>query len=253
MTKQEAMIAIKKQQVLANRDFDFDFDDADPTSIIEWAVNNIGSQQLVVATAFGPSGMVNLHLIAQIAPEVPVVFIDTLHHFPETLELADKVEEKYGLDVRIYRPAETREEFERVYGERLWERDLDEFHRLTKIEPMERALVGVAGWFTGRRRDQASSRADMPAVEVGDRIKVNPLAAWTRKDVWKFIHEHNVPYNALHDRGYTSIGDEPLTTDSYRGGRRRAGGAVERPGPPRVRPAHAQLERARGVFSGARS
>jgi phosphoadenosine phosphosulfate reductase len=217
------MLAIKKQQALANRDFDFDFDDADPTSIIEWAVNNVGPQQLVVATAFGPSGMVNLHLLAQVAPEVPVVFVDTLYHFPETLELADKVEEKYGLDVRIYRPAETREEFERIHGERLWETDLDEFHRLTKIEPMERALVGVAGWITGRRRDQATTRADMPAVEIGDRIKVNPLAAWTRKDVWRFIHEHGVPYNALHDRGYTSIGDEPLTTPTVDGEDERAG------------------------------
>src|SRR5688572_24879764 len=162
MTRQEAMIAIKKQQALANRDFDFDFDDADPSSIIEWAVNNVGPQQLVVATAFGPPGMVNLHLLGEIAPEVPVVFVDTLYHFPETLELADKVEDKYGLDVRIFRPAETREECERIHGERIWETDLDEFHRLTKIQPMERALEGVAGWITGRRRDQASSRADLP-------------------------------------------------------------------------------------------
>jgi phosphoadenosine phosphosulfate reductase len=88
---------------------------------------------------------------------------------------------------------------------------------------MERALVGADGWITGRRRDQASSRADLPAVEVGDRIKVNPLVAWTRKDVWKFIHEHNVPYNALHDRGYTSIGDEPLTTPTLEGEHERAG------------------------------
>jgi len=215
------LIALKKQA--DNGELVFDFDESDPSSIIEWAVDNVGAKNLVVATAFGPSGMVNLHLVAQVAPQVPVVFVDTLFHFPETLELADKVSEKYGLEVRIFRPAESREEFERIHGERLWERDLDEFHRITKIEPMERALVGVSGWITGRRRDQAKTREVMPVVEVGERIKVNPLAAWTRKDVWRFIHDNGVPYNALHDRGYTSIGDEPLTTPTLPGEDERAG------------------------------
>lgn len=202
---------------------DFDFDESDPSSIIEWAVETVGRDRLVVATSFGPSGMVNLHLLAGIAPEIPVVFVDTLYHFEETLELANVVSEKYGLDVRIYRPAESRQEFERLYGERLWERDLDKFHELTKVKPMERALEGVAGWVTGRRRDQSQSRTDMPHVEIGDRIKVNPLASWTRKDVWSFIVKNGVPYNPLHDRGYSSIGDEPLTTPTQSGEHERAG------------------------------
>jgi phosphoadenosine phosphosulfate reductase len=100
-------------------DGDFDFDEADPSSIIEWAVETVGRNRLVVATSFGPSGMVNLHMIAGIAPEVPVVFVDTLYHFEETLELANVVSERYGLDVRIFRPAESRQEFERLHGERL--------------------------------------------------------------------------------------------------------------------------------------
>jgi len=213
------LIALKKDLAEA----DLDFEDADPASIIKWAVEAVGRDRLVVATSFGPSGMVNLHLLSEIAPEVPVVFIDTLHHFDETLELASRATERYGLDLRVYRAADSREEFDRVHGERLWDRDLDAFHRLTKIEPMERALEGVGGWITGRRRDQSRTRTAMPHVQVGDRVKVNPLAAWTRKDVWSFIHEHDVPYNALHDRGYSSVGDAPLTTPVLAGEDERAG------------------------------
>ena len=218
------MIALEQEfrdRLAADRDLDFE--DADPSSIIEWAAEAVGRERLVVATSFGPSGMVNVHMLARIAPEVPVVFVDTLYHFDETLELANVVSQKYGLDVRIYRPAESRQEFERMYGERLWERDLDRFHELTKVKPMERALEGVSGWITGRRRDQSDSRSDMPHVELGDRVKVNPLASWTRKDVWEYIVTNSVPYNPLHDRGYTSIGDEPLTTPTLAGEHERAG------------------------------
>jgi phosphoadenosine phosphosulfate reductase len=164
------VIALERLKNGVPADGDFDFDEADPSSIIEWAAETLGRDRLVVATSFGPSGMVNLHMLAGIAPEVPVVFVDTLYHFEETLELANVVSERFGLDVRIYRPAESRREFERQHGERLWERDLDRFHELTKVKPMERALEGVSGWITGRRRDQSTSRADMPHVEVGDRI-----------------------------------------------------------------------------------
>lgn len=210
-----------EEELSAKRDHGVE--DADPSTIIEWAVKTVGAERLAVATSFGVSGMVNLHMLADIAPGVPVIFVDTLYHFDETLEFARRVADHYGLDVRVYRPAESREEFERLHGDRLWERDLDAFHRLTKVEPMERALTGVAGWITGRRRDQSPTRAHLPQVELGHRVKVNPLAAWTREDVWSFIRRHDVPYNPLHDRGYASIGDEPLTTPTHAGEDERAG------------------------------
>jgi phosphoadenosine phosphosulfate reductase len=202
---------------------DGDIAENDVRGIIEWAVRNVDPGQLIVSTSFGPSGMVNLHVLAEVAPKVPVVFIDTLYHFKETLEHAELVKRHYGLDIRTYGPAETREAFEREHGERLWERDIDRFHHLTKVEPMERALEGVVGWITGRRRDQSSTRAQIPIVEVGDRIKVNPVAAWGRGDVWRFIMDNDVPYNPLHDLGYASIGDEPLTTPVHMGEDERAG------------------------------
>jgi phosphoadenosine phosphosulfate reductase len=198
-------------------------EETDARGIIEWAVQAVEPDGLIVSTSFGPSGLVNLHLLSEVAPQVPVVFIDTLYHFKETLELADQVRRHYGLDLRIYRPADSREVFEREHGERLWERDVDRFHYLTKVEPMERALEGVKGWVTGRRRDQSETRAEMPIIEVGEHIKVNPVAAWGRGDVWRFILEHDIPYNPLHDMGYASIGDEPLTTPIHVGEDERAG------------------------------
>ena len=212
------MIALKEQLQA-----EAELKDADPASVIEWAVNTLGQDRLVVATSFGPAGMVNLHLLSGIAPEVPVVFVDTLYHFDETLELADIARRRYDLDLRVYRPAESREDFELQHGERLWERDLDAFHHLTKVKPMERALDGVSGWITGRRRDQSASRADLPLVEYNGRIKINPLAEWSLDDVWSFIRAHDVPYNPLHDRSYASIGDEPLTTPTFWGEDERAG------------------------------
>jgi phosphoadenosine phosphosulfate reductase len=202
---------------------DSDIGEMDVRGIIEWTVKTVEPGRLVVSTSFGPSGMVNLHMLAEIAPQVPVVFIDTLYHFKETIEFSKVVARHYGLDLRVFSPAATREDFEREHGERLWERDLDRFHQLTKVEPMARALEGVTGWITGRRRDQGATRAEMSIVELGDRIKVNPLAAWGRGDVWRFIRDNDVPYNPLHDLGYSSIGDEPLTTPIHLGEDERAG------------------------------
>ena len=198
-------------------------EEAHPSEALRWAVENVTPGRLIVASSFGATGMVNLHLLAEIAPEVPVAFVDTLYHFPETLEHAERVKAHYGLDVRVYRPAESRAAFEEKYGERLWERDLELFHRLTRIEPMKRALFGVEGWITGRRRDQSDSRSDLAHVEIGDRIKINPLASWPSEDVWAFIRANGVLYNPLHDLGYQSLGDQPLTTPVAKEEHERAG------------------------------
>ena len=163
-----------------------------PSDVLRWAVETVTPGRLIVASSFGATGMVNLHLLAEIAPEVPVAFVDTQYHFPETLEHAERVKAHYGLDVRVFRPAASRAAFEEKYGERLWERDLELFHRLTRIEPMKQALVGVEGWITGRRRDQSDSRSALAQVEIGDRIKVNPVASWSADEVWSFLRANDV-------------------------------------------------------------
>ncbi len=204
---------------------------AHPKSILMWCLENI-PDGLIQSTAFGLSGMVIMDMLYRDlnpAPTIPVLFLDTLHHFPETLELVRRAEERYQLDLKTYRPAhlESREAFAQTFGDALWNTDVHRFHTLTKVEPLQLALqeLNVKGWITGRRRDQSASRQTLPIFErdANQHLKVNPLANWTNKDVWKYIMENKVPYNVLHDRGYGSIGDEPLTTPLQAGESERAG------------------------------
>ncbi len=201
------------------------FATAEPDAILRWSADNL--KDLVQVTSFAASGMVLIDLMHRLGIQRPVLFIDTLHHFPETLAHAEAVRQRYGLDLRVVRPAQaTRAEFEAQYGERLWERDLELYQQVTKVQPFKQALESgqVGAWINGRRRDGASTRTDLPIFEAeGPRIKINPLVGWTRNQVWKYLVENQVPYNPLHDQGYASIGDEPLTTAVQAGEHERAG------------------------------
>lgn len=203
------------------------FENADPLDILAWCVENI-SEGLVQTTAFSILSVTDM-LYRELNASVPVIFLDTLHHFPETLETAERAKQAYNLDLRVYRAygVDSREAFAARYGERLWETDVDRFHYLTKVEPLQRALteIGVTAWVTGRRREQSATRHNMPIFEADNqgRVKINPLANWTRKELWSYTYNHNVIYNPLHDKGYTSIGDEPLTTPVNLGEDERAG------------------------------
>lgn len=205
---------------------------ASPREVIRWAVDAFAPGRLALVSAFGPGSAVLLHFLADVAPRLPVLFVDTLHHFPETLEHVARVRDLYGLDLRVHRPAADPREFEARFGPRLWERDLEAYQRVAKVEPFQRAVAGLDGWITGRRRDQSASRAELPVVEAGDGIRVNPLAGWTQDDVWGFIRLNDLPYNPLHDLGYASVGDWPLTTpvspgEHERSGRWRGTGKLE--------------------------
>lgn len=207
------------------------FESSHPREILAWCVNNF-SQGLVQSTAFGPSGMVIMDILYRELkpnPPVPVLFLDTLHHFRETLELVERAKQHYNLDLHVYKNSEAnnRKEFADRYGVALWHSNIEQFHHLTKVEPLQRGLeeLNTVAWITGRRRDQSHTRAQMPIFErdKNGRIKVNPLANWTRKQMWGYLVEQEVPYNALHDLGYASIGDEPLTTPVAQGEDERAG------------------------------
>ncbi|HWK89796.1 MAG TPA: phosphoadenylyl-sulfate reductase [Longimicrobium sp.] len=199
------------------------FEEASTQDVLRWAVESFAPGRLALVSAFGPTSSVILHLLQDIAPDLPVVFVDTLHHFPETLQHVEAMRRRFGLNLQVYRPAATRADFEARYGPRLWERDLDLYQQVSKVEPFRRATEGLDAWLTGRRREQSETRCELPVVETGVRIKVNPLAGWSRKQVWHHILEHQLPYNPLHDLGYASIGDEPLTTPVHDGEHERAG------------------------------
>lgn len=205
------------------------FNTAHPREILAWCVEHIPSQ-LVQTSAFNVDDLVITDILYRdLAHPVPVLFLDTLHHFPQTLELVAKAKELYNLDLKIYKTPDldTREAFEAKYGDALWDKDIAQFHQITKIEPLQRGLaeLNTIAWITGRRRDQANTRADMPIFELdgNQRLKVNPIASWTRKESWAYAFEHKMIYNPLHDQGYPSIGDEPITTPVAEGEDERAG------------------------------
>ncbi|OKH22102.1 phosphoadenosine phosphosulfate reductase [Chroogloeocystis siderophila] len=205
------------------------FDTAHPREILAWCVEHI-VKGLVQTSAFNVDDMVITDILYRdLKYAVPVIFLDTLHHFPQSLEFVAKAKETYNLDLRIYKTPDvnTREAFAAKYGEALWNKDIEKFHHVTKIEPLQRGLeeLNTVAWITGRRRDQAVTRADMPVFELDaqQRLKVNPLASWMRKDSWNYVFQHNVIYNPLHDQGYPSIGDEPITTPVAEGEDERAG------------------------------
>ncbi|MBW4467305.1 MAG: phosphoadenosine phosphosulfate reductase [Pegethrix bostrychoides GSE-TBD4-15B] len=203
------------------------FATAHPVEILAWCIANLPAG-LVQTSSFGVDGMVIMDILYhQLKHPLPVLFLDTLHHFPETLALVAQAQRHYDLDLHVYRAANTQQEFAAQHGEALWERDVQQFHLLTKIEPLQRGLAELkaTAWMTGRRRDQSANRAELPIFErdTAGRLKINPLAGWTQKETWRYVAEHGVPYNPLHNLGYASIGDQPLTTPTEAGEEERAG------------------------------
>lgn len=160
-------------------------------------------------------------MLAKITSSAPaLIFIDTLYHFQETLDLANEVQRRYGTVMHVYRPegTNTREDFERVHGERLWETNENQYDYLVKVEPARRAYrdLNVQAVITGRRATQGADRASLQPVEVDSTglIKVNPLFSWTFAQVKAYVDEHNVPRNALLAQGYRSVGDWHSTIKS---------------------------------------
>ena len=187
--------------------------EATPRQVIEWAVERF-YPRLTMATAFGPEGCILLHLLSEVEPRVRVFNLDTGYQFPETLELRDRIAERYGIEVEMVRPETTVAEYEARHGGPLYVANSDQCCYDRKIVPLRRALVGYDAWITAIRADQSSHRAAAPIVGPDPKfglVKVNPLLRWTKRDVWAFIVTNDVPYNPLHDRGYPSIGCWPCT------------------------------------------
>ncbi|MCF7805229.1 MAG: phosphoadenylyl-sulfate reductase [Candidatus Marinimicrobia bacterium] len=183
---------------------------------LAWAIEEF--DKLVIASSFGANTCMLIDLVYdKLGARPPVIFLDTLYHFEETLELVRRFRQKYELNLEVYYPTgiRTRQEFEQKYGKYLWERDLDKFHEITKLRSIRRALNGRDAWMTGLRRAQADTRKSAQILEWDsshELYKINPLAEWSHEQVFRYLKENRVPYNPLYDRGYKSIGDKPLTT-----------------------------------------
>lgn len=192
-----------------------DLEDADPRRILRWAYDRFGDR-VAISTAFGSSGVALMHLAAQVNPGARVFFIDTGFHFDETLAMIERVQARIAVDIQVIEPALTVAEQARQHGDALYVINPDRCCAIRKVEPTRRMLNGLDAWITGLRRDQGPSRADTPALDrrlIDGRtvVKVNPLVQWSRKDVWRHIFAHDLPYNSLHDRGYPSVGCAPCT------------------------------------------
>jgi phosphoadenosine phosphosulfate reductase len=167
-------------------------------------------------TAFGLTGLVTLDMLSKIAPtrSVEAIFLDTLYHFQETLDLVDRIKARFPkAKLHIFKPqdCETAEDFEKKHGQRLWETNDNYYDYFAKVEPAGRAYreLDVKAVLTGRRRSQGGKRGDLNIIEIDDTglIKVNPMANWSFKQVREYIDKHNIPYNVLLDQGYKSVGD----------------------------------------------
>ena len=161
---------------------------------------------------------------------VDLLFFDTLHHFQETHNLIDRIRQRYPLvELHIYKPAgvDTAEAFAQKHGERLWETNDQLYDWVAKVEPAQRAYreLQVGAVLTGRRRSQGGKRGAIPVIEVDEAglVKVNPFANWTFQQVNDYIKANNVPYNALLDQGYKSVGDWHSTKPVKEGEDERAG------------------------------
>jgi phosphoadenosine phosphosulfate reductase len=180
--------------------------------ILTWASEYV--PKLTFATGFGAEGCVIIDLIARAKLPIDLFTLDTGVLFPETSELWRRLEDKYNIEIRGVRPAQTIPEQALLHGPTLWERDSDRCCELRKIVPLRHELTKFDAWITAIRRDQTAQRAYARVVERDPKfglIKVNPLVTWSHDRVWAHIYANDVPYNVLHERGFPSIGCQPCT------------------------------------------
>jgi phosphoadenosine phosphosulfate reductase len=195
------------------------------TAVLEHALKDADLGEVALVSSFGAESVVLLHLVSVIAPETPVLFIDTRMLFPETLDYQRQLAEMLHLcDIRTIRAPQPRVAFDDPDGT-LHQYSTDACCTLRKVEPLERALAPFDGWITGRKRFQGNGREAVQFFEAeGEtRIKVNPLAHWGREDLEDYMVENRLPRHPLVARGYPSIGCAPCTSPVAPGEDPRAG------------------------------
>jgi phosphoadenosine phosphosulfate reductase len=201
------------------------FDEMDGVSVLRQAVTELLPGDIAIVSSFGADSSVLLHMLAQVDPTLPVYFLETGKHFPETLDYVRTLEKHLGLtNVRWLRPDPKDLARFDPSGD-LWETDPDSCCHIRKTEPLEIAIAEFGGWVTGRKRYQTAERGVLPHFELtsDDRIKVNPLAYFSDADVNAYKITHGLPEHPLFAKGYKSIGCAPCTTIVAEGEDPRAG------------------------------
>jgi phosphoadenosine phosphosulfate reductase len=184
---------------------------APPLDVLRWAVDRFSPRFAITASM---QDTVLLHMISQVDRDVPVVFLDTGYHFPETIGTADAAESVYDLKLLRVRPQLTVEQQDQAFGPRLYERDPDLCCRMRKVKPLESAMRDFDAWASGVRRDESDSRASARLVEWDEgkgKVKINPLVAWSQDQIDDYVAANGVLVNPLLSEGYGSVGCAPCT------------------------------------------
>lgn len=186
--------------------------DAPAEEVVRWAAETFGDG-LVVSTSFGIHSAAMLHLATREVPGIPVVWVDTGYLPPETYRFAEALTERLDLNLHVAQSSLSPARMEALHG-RLWASDdvadLDRYHRIRKVEPMQRALdeLGATAWLSGLRADQTDHRRRLPRVgEQGGRAKVLPILPWSTREVYAYLKRHDLPLHPLFEQGYATVGD----------------------------------------------
>ncbi len=180
--------------------------------IVQWAVDTF-ADGLILSTSFGIQSAVMLHLVTQVAPDIPVVWIDTGYLPDVTYRFAEELTERLKLNLKVYQSPISPARMEALHG-KLWEQDdVESFNRydyIRKVEPMQRALkeLGAKAWLAGLRKGQTNHRQTLGFVaKQGEQYKVHPILTWTSRDVYEYLTTYDLPYHPYFDQGYVTVGD----------------------------------------------
>ena len=219
------MVTSAEVQVLDER-----FHQESTEQILAWAWERFGSRA-AIGTSFQGAGLVMMHLAKQHQLRFPVFTLDTGLLFVGTIDLKKRLEGFFGYDIEALQPDLTVEQQTSAHGPELWKLDPDLCCTMRKVLPLQSKLADLDCWITGLRREQSETRSKIGIIEIytlgepsrRNIVKLNPVANWSRDAIWKYIHDHHIPYNALHDQGYRSIGCWPCTGKSGTEENERAG------------------------------
>jgi phosphoadenosine phosphosulfate reductase len=207
-----------------------EYESKNPEEILEWTLSNL-HPNVALASSFGAEDVVIIHMLMEINPEARVFTLDTGRLNQETYDVMDEIRNKYKINIEVMFPNQDEvEQMVRAHGMNLFYKGIENRKlccKIRKVHPLNRILSTLEGWITGIRSDQTQNRADSRIFEIDEQhggiLKVNPILYWSWEQVWDYIKANNIPYNKLHDNGYTSIGCEPCTRAIRPGEDLRAG------------------------------
>ncbi|ESA35466.1 phosphoadenosine phosphosulfate reductase [Leptolyngbya sp. Heron Island J] len=186
--------------------------DMDASKLVAWGVETFG-ETLVMSTSFGIQSAVMLHLVTQVMPNIPVIWVDTGYLPAETYRFAEDLTKRLQLNLQVYQSSMSPARMEAIYGQ-LWDQDnvsaLNRYDYIRKVEPMQRALkdLGAKAWLAGLRANQTSHRQTLGRIAQQNNIyKLHPILSWNSRDVYKYLTTYDLPYHPLFDQGYVTVGD----------------------------------------------